>query len=216
MRLTVFFAAWLISPSSVWAQTAPCADAVSVLLKSDPYKPSDAAIVRNYGPTVLAQASLEALLRLDPYVPSQAALLRQVGGAIPVWPYAMVPVYPDIVPPRPPRDSECGPSRVHDNRAAAPTTFTTLDEVLAVLKRAPALPPPARRAGADRNQGISIHYDGRTWRSAGPAVRVDAAGFVRVGESAGLPIFRRAGEKDDVVYVPTTPGVVAPFRAVAR
>jgi hypothetical protein len=37
---------------------------------------------------------------------------------------------------------------------------------------------------------------------------------VRVGESAGFSVFRRAGAKDDLIYVPTTPDMVAPFQPV--
>jgi hypothetical protein len=51
----------------------------------DPYKPSDAALLRNYGATLVAQTPLLELRKLDPYIPSHAALLRQLGGAIPLW-----------------------------------------------------------------------------------------------------------------------------------
>jgi hypothetical protein len=85
MRLTIL-AALLVFPASLSAQPSPCAVSPSGVLQFDPYKPSDIAIVRNYGATMLAQLPLESLLKLDPYVPTQAALLRQLGGAIPVWP----------------------------------------------------------------------------------------------------------------------------------
>lgn len=51
----------------------------------DPYKPSDAALLRNYGAALVAQTPLLELRQLDPYKPSHAALLRQLGGAIPLW-----------------------------------------------------------------------------------------------------------------------------------
>lgn len=51
----------------------------------DPYSPSDAQLLRNYGAALVAQTPLLELQKLDPYKPSDAALLRQIGGAIPVW-----------------------------------------------------------------------------------------------------------------------------------
>jgi hypothetical protein len=73
----------------------------------DPYKPSDAAILRNYGGTLLAQTPLLELRQLDPYKPSHAELLRQVGNGIPQWshlswyPNAPVPA-PLMLPSTPP------------------------------------------------------------------------------------------------------------------
>ena len=51
----------------------------------DPYKPSDAAILRSYGGTLVAQTPLLELRQLDPYKPSHAELLRQIGNGIPQW-----------------------------------------------------------------------------------------------------------------------------------
>ena len=51
----------------------------------DPYKPSDAALLRNYGGALVAQTPLLQLSQLDPYKPSHAALLQQLGGAMPLW-----------------------------------------------------------------------------------------------------------------------------------
>ena len=51
----------------------------------DPYKPSDAELLRKYGGVLAAQTPLLELRRLDPYTPSHAALLRALGGAMPLW-----------------------------------------------------------------------------------------------------------------------------------
>jgi hypothetical protein len=67
----------------------------------------------------------------------------------------------------------------------------------------------------ERNTGVWIQYADRTWASAGGAVVFREADFVRVGESAGFGVYRRAGTTDDVIYVQTIRGMVAPFRAVA-
>jgi hypothetical protein len=64
--------------------------------------------------------------------------------------------------------------------------------------------------------GASIEYDGRRWVSAGRAVEFDDARFVRVGESGASAVFSARGAKDQIIFVPSTPGMVAPFRAVSR
>jgi hypothetical protein len=73
----------------------------------NPYKPSDAAILRSYGGTLVAQTPLLELRQLDPYRPSHAELLRQLGNGIPQWshfnwyPNAPVPA-PLMLPSTPP------------------------------------------------------------------------------------------------------------------
>jgi hypothetical protein len=64
--------------------------------------------------------------------------------------------------------------------------------------------------------GASIEFEGRRWVSAGRAVAFDGARFVRVGESGASAVFRASGAKDEVIFVPTTPGMVAPFRAASK
>ena len=77
---------WLVVPAS--AQTPSCEQAPAPTTHPygfDPYKPSDAALLRDFGATLVAHTPLQELRRLDPYKPSEAALLRQLGGAFPLW-----------------------------------------------------------------------------------------------------------------------------------
>jgi hypothetical protein len=85
----------------------------------DPYKPSDAALLRNYGGTLLAQTPLLELRQLDPYKPSHANLLRQIGNGIPQWSHfnwypgtaAPAPLMmPSTPPPMTAAGSPAGPS----------------------------------------------------------------------------------------------------------
>jgi hypothetical protein len=65
----------------------------------DPYKPSDAAVLRSYGSALLAQTPLLQLRELDPYKPSHAELLRQLGGAMPLWSHlSWYPMAPPLAP----------------------------------------------------------------------------------------------------------------------
>jgi hypothetical protein len=64
----------------------------------------------------------------------------------------------------------------------------------------------------ESNDGIWIMYMGVKWLSAGAAVPLRAADFQLVGDYAGFPVFARQGVKDDMIYLPTRPGLVAPYR----
>lgn len=63
------------------------------------------------------------------------------------------------------------------------------------------------------NDGVWIRFRDRKWVSAGAAVPMTGADFVRVGEYAGFPVFRRRDGRDDTIYLPTRAGLVAPYRA---
>jgi hypothetical protein len=187
----------------------------------DPYNPSDLAVIRQYGATALAQAPLSALLQLDPYVPIQGELQRQLGSAIPL-PFWGYPWYPHSAP-----VPDCRPT-VEQTQALQPSPrpITTFADVMGALARergttgavaARAATPSTSRSTAstrkpERNTGVSLQFAGRTWISDGAAVPVVEGEFVQIGESAGFPVFRRRNTKDNVIYVPTTEGLVAPFR----
>jgi hypothetical protein len=207
----------LLCPGVVFAQS-PCAPVSSSVLPFDPYKPSHTAIMRNYGATLLAQAPLSTLLALDPYVPSEAALLRQLGGAIPLWPYPgylALPGNPESLSMA--RASQSVPCEPVRDTTAGEAAMTTLHEVLAALeRRGPAASATTGYATPARNSGISIQHAGRTWLNAGPAVRFSDAVFVPIEEAAGSVVYRRVGGDDALIYVPTTAGMVAPFRAMAE
>jgi hypothetical protein len=236
MRVTIAAVLFLL-PCSAFAQSwpsdavrhaavrrNPCAPIASAL-QFDPYKPSHTAIIRNYGATLLAQAPLSDLLALDPYVPSQAALLRQLGGAIPLWGFPMYPAYPAYPvyqaypPPAPYPPARHGAPCGEPARAQAPM-LTTVNELLQVLEQrrdtTATTTKPSSTAAPGRSRGISILHAGRVWISAGHAVRFSEAEFVDIAESTAAPVFRRRGGDDSLIYVPTTPGMVAPFRAAKQ
>jgi hypothetical protein len=205
----------LLFPVSSFAQSSPCVPVASSVLQFDPYKPSDTAIVRNYGAALMSQLPLGALLKLDPYVPSQAALLRQVGGAIPLWTYPAYPAY--LIAPTPmvgAGGAPCDPVS-----APAAPVMTTLHQVwtaLAQQRTATAAPSAIQSASSQtvaRNSGVTVEHAGRIWVSAGPAVRFSDAEFVRIGDRAGSAVFQRTGGDDTVIFIPSSPGMVAPFRA---
>ena len=62
------------------------------------------------------------------------------------------------------------------------------------------------------NDGVWIRYLGEKWVSAGSAVSLASAGFRVVGNYDGFPVFARNGRSEQVIYVPTGTGLVAPYR----
>jgi hypothetical protein len=64
----------------------------------------------------------------------------------------------------------------------------------------------------ESNDGIWIRFGGERWVAAGVAVPLRASEFVRVGEHAGFPVFARRAFNEDVIYIPTRAGLVAPYR----
>lgn len=88
---------------------------------------------------------------------------------------------------------------------------------------APAGAPQAGAAQADQeslalvrrpesNDGIWVQFAGYRWISAGPAVPLRAPDFQLIGDYAGFPVFARQRVREDVIYIPTRAGLVAPYR----
>ena len=64
----------------------------------------------------------------------------------------------------------------------------------------------------ESNDGVWIYYAGVRWLSAGPAVPLRAADFELIGDYAGFPVFGRRGSNEQVIYVPSRAGLIAPYR----
>jgi hypothetical protein len=179
----------------------------------DPYKPTDAWWLRQYGSVLVAQTPILELRKLDPFKPSEAALLRDLGGAIPLWalwypPAPMpVPLTPfamagDLLPTGGGTNIfiAVGQPSGDAPRSAAPVS-------------APA--PPGGIVTALRpqsNDGLWLSYAGRRWVSAGAAVPFDESVFMQTGQYNGFPVFTRRQSRDEVIYLPTRGNLVAPYR----
>ena len=124
----------------------------------DPYKPSDAAWLRNYGATLVGLTPLLELRKLDPYVPSQAALLRQLGGAMPLWvgwypPFSPTPTFAPLTPfPKASAVIPTGPSVVviiasPSNRLSPPPQLQDRQREPDQLHRPELRPAPPKNPG---------------------------------------------------------------------
>lgn len=102
MRLIAIVSAMALCAFSIASAQTPISSQHPYGL--DPYKPSDAELLRRYGSALATQTPLLELRKLDPYKPSHAALLRSLGGAIPLWaiwyPTALAPASMTPFPPR--------------------------------------------------------------------------------------------------------------------
>ena len=63
----------------------------------------------------------------------------------------------------------------------------------------------------ESNDGVWIMFAGEKWVSAGTAIPL-AADFVRVGEYAGFPVFARRDFSQEMIYLPSRAGFIAPYR----
>lgn len=155
----------------------------------DPYKPSDAAVLREYGATLALQSPT---FPLDRYRPSHAALIRQLGPDVPLW-------LPEWALPG---QGAQGPGTVDCNNC---------EEGVGLADGQPWSPVTL---GLPRsNDGVWIRFNDRIWISAGPAVALSPASFTQIGERAGAAVYKRTDASDDVIYVPMRRDLVAPFRA---
>jgi hypothetical protein len=75
-----------------------------------------------------------------------------------------------------------------------------------------AAQPVVTMRGPEGNEGVWIMFGGEKWISAGAAVPISAADFVLVGEYAGFPVFARRELNEDVIYLPSRAGLIAPYR----
>ena len=207
-RVAIVIALTLLTVVSAAAQ-APATDRHPYGL--DPYKPSDAALLRDYGGTLVAQTPLLDLRNLDPYKPSQAALRREIGGALPLWGIAWYPgPMPASLTPFPTEDRTPRPA------ARGRWQGNYQRDAFDVAAPAVVAPPPASSIATLRrpqnNDGVWITFEDQKWISAGHTVAFEESKFVRVGEYANFPVFRRTGATESVIYVPTGEGVIAPYR----
>lgn len=180
----------------------------------DPYKPSDAALLRDYGDTLVAQTPLTELRKLDPYKPSQAALRRAIGGAIPLWGtvwYPYVAPLPQSLTPFPSRGL---PSRGGRRSQIAHTPLSSGEEAGTTAAPETTTAPTSMTTlrPPENNDGVWVLFEGQKWISAGRPVAFERSEYVSAGEYENVPVFKRTGARDDQIFLLMGSGLVAPYR----
>lgn len=94
---------------------------------------------------------------------------------------------------------------------SAPLTEAVGTTGFAVARRQTAVPVVSMRR-PESNDGVWIMFGGEKWVSAGMAIPLVGADLVRVGEYAGFPVFARRDFSQEVIYLPSTEGLIAPYR----
>jgi hypothetical protein len=177
----------------------------------DPYKPSDAALLRDYGDTLVAQTPLLDLRALDPYKPSHAALLRDIGGAIPLWGTMWYPApVPGSLTPFP-KQVYASLSATRPRMTQSPASF---DEDRATSTPL-AMPPPTSMTTLkqpENNDGVWIQFEQQKWISAGRPIPFESSAFERIGQYDGVTVFKRTQINEEEIYLLTRTGLVAPYR----
>ncbi len=225
MRLIVLIiAAAAVTPTPARAQDPEPSRPVHELLTLDPNKPSDAALLRDFGDTLVAQVPVADMQALDPYKPSDAALLRRMGAGLPIYlawyPYVVAPSMPVLQRTREAEASPHGMPRRHARAGAIgalPYPIAPRPNDCA-CERAPESGPTslATVLKPQSNDGVWIEFQQRRWISAGKTAPHVETDFVSAGTYRDLTVYKRRGSSDDVIYLPTRDGSLVPYRLKER
>jgi hypothetical protein len=64
----------------------------------------------------------------------------------------------------------------------------------------------------ENNDGLWVRFDNQKWVNSGAAVPLLEDAFVRVGDYAGFPVFKRRNGDEDVIYLPSRAGLIVPYK----
>ena len=73
----------------------------------------------------------------------------------------------------------------------------------------PVMPAP-QRGKPFTYDSVSVQFMGEKWVMAGPSTEMPS-GLVQIAEYKGFPVYARAGQQNERIYLPLTAGRVAPF-----
>jgi hypothetical protein len=96
------------------------------------------------------------------------------------------------------------PVSTSTNSAAVPATTLRVNPTV--------VPAGVSLLRPENNDGLWVRFEDRKWVNSGPAVPLETTAFVRVGEYAGFPVFKRRNVTEEVIYLPTRAGLIAPYR----
>jgi hypothetical protein len=70
--------------------------------------------------------------------------------------------------------------------------------------------PPLQRGKPFTYDSISVQFMGEKWVMAGPSFEMPP-GLVRIADYKGFPVYAQKGREHEMIYLPLSPGRVAPF-----
>jgi hypothetical protein len=146
----------------------------------------------------------------------QGSAASTTGSRAPSFPVSVAPTSSaPIEAPAPPT----APSLPVDGAAAITTTAPTATAGTRVPRSVatgalPVIPHPTAVATIPTprsNDGVWLSYLGEKWFSSGAAVPL-TNDFRVVGTYVGFPVFARRGSTEQVIYLPSLDGMIAPYR----
>jgi hypothetical protein len=159
---------------------------------------------------------------MQPYErPRRGALAGTTGSRPPSFPVAVTPesaplraaAGPPTAAPMPPGAiSVYTPGDPSEARAApAPVQEAVGTTGIVAAPRALQPSPVVTLRRPESNDGIWIRFGGERWVSRGASIAFSASEFVQVGEYSGRPVYARRTLSEEVIYVPTGAGRLAPY-----
>jgi hypothetical protein len=103
------------------------------------------------------------------------------------------------------------PAIVAGSDRSAPVTDIVGTTGIAAMRPQTAI-PVVTMLRPESNDGVWIMFGGEKWISAGTAVPLVAAEFVRIGDYAGFPVFARRDFTQEMIYLPSRAGLIAPYK----
>ena len=163
---------------------------------------------------------------MQPYErPRQGSLAGTTASRAPSFPVSMTPASTPL--PQAPASPTTPPLPIGAIGVYTPErTLTTTGALMpATVGTGGVVPAPSPSTLATRNRlamataerpttndGVWIRYLAEKWISAGPAVPLTPEGFRVVGSYDGFPVFARRDRAEQVIYVPSRQGLIAPYR----
>jgi hypothetical protein len=141
-------------------------------------------------------------LRRDVATPLMAA----VSPTAPPLTIGAISVYT----PEPAAVATVGRPAVVGSERSAPVTDIVGTTGIATTRQT-AIPVVSMRR-PESNDGVWIMFGGEKWISAGTAVPLVTAEFVRIGDYAGFPVFARRDFTQEMIYLPSRAGLIAPYK----
>ena len=150
---------------------------------------------------------------LQPYEkPRRGALAGTTGSRTPSFPGRLTPESAPVRPGPIATSTASVPAAARDSRSGIPGAVGTSGIAAAVPATPRAVAPMVTLRRPSSNDGVWVDFGGEKWVSAGPAIPFAASAFVQVGEHAGFAVFARRELQEEMIYLPTRPGIVAPYR----
>lgn len=149
----------------------------------------------------------------------QGNLAGTTGSRVPSFPVRMLPQAPFSLPIGPTTAPTELPLTIGAISVASPeSAIQTGAARTAAAVEVPSVPPRpdvplmVSLLRPENNDGLWVRFEDQKWVNSGAAVPLEPAAFERVGDYVGFPVFKRRDVTEEVIYLPTRAGLIAPYK----